>query len=150
MIRSRISRFLLAAVPFLVVGVPAITQTYRPGSIQYLVRDEGGAFLDPAKLDAVIAKKGKEMKPGTTFVKNPDGSITDKVKCLSSRVDLAAKPVTLSELTLKYRGQTMRLVFNVTIQEERRQIDSIPFRAGTFRLEKSKWVEQKPEAAQDK
>src|SRR6185503_8538559 len=96
--------------------------------------------LDPAKLEAIVAAKGEEMKAGVTWLRNPDETITDDVKCLKSRLDIGGRPVALSELTLKYGGKTMRLLFGVRLVEERRVIDSVAFQEGTFKLDKGKWV----------
>jgi hypothetical protein len=118
----------------------ARAQSHRPAVIEYLVRDEAGKLLDPAKLEVVATKKGEEMKPDTALVPGADGK-RETVKCLSSRVDIGGRPVALSELTLKYGGKTMRLLFNVTVVEEHRTIDSLPFREGTFTLKDNKWIE---------
>ena len=121
--------------------VSARAQSHRPAHVIYLVRDEQGAILDPKKLDSVSAPKGQEMKAATTFLKNEDGTTTLDIKCLESKVDVGGRPVSLSEITLKLRGQTMRLIFNVTAREERIFVDSIPFQAGTFKLsDKKKWT----------
>jgi hypothetical protein len=112
-------------------------QCHRPAALHYLVRDEKGALLEPAKLDSISARKGEETKPGKTFVKER-GERIRTVKRLWSRIDLGGKPVRLGELSLKYRGQTMRLIFNVSVVQEGRVIDSPSFRDGTFKLEKGK------------
>jgi len=135
--RILIRMFLI--VPAVILGTKVSAQSHGPCEIIYLVRDEKGELLDPAQLDSIISPKGEEMKAGTAFIKNPDGTATSEVKCLKSRLDLGGRPVSLSEMTLKYRGQLMRLRFNLQLVEEKRVIDSIPFRQGVFQLDKGKW-----------
>ena len=118
-------------------------QSNGPCQIIYLVRDEKGELLDPALLESIAAAKGEEMKPGETFIKNADGTTTENVKCLKSRLDIGGKPLRLSELTLKYHGKTMRLSFQLQIVEERRVIDSVPFQESAFKLENGKWIAAK-------
>ena len=152
----RLRLALWLAATFLVCHVctadlTAVAQSHRPAHVIYLVRDEKGEILDPKKLEAIVAPKGQEMKADTTFLKNADGTTTDDVKCLESKVDVGGRPVSLSEMTLKLRGQTMRLIFNVTAREERILIDSLPFQAGTFKLsDKKKWTKVKDDAPADK
>jgi hypothetical protein len=118
----------------------AWAQSNRPAVIEYVVRDEAGKLLDPARLEAVSTKKGEEMKPGTALLLHADGT-QESVNCLESRIDVGGQPVKLSEMTLKYGGKTMRLVFDVTVVEQKRTIDSLPFRSGTFKLQDNKWIE---------
>ena len=125
----------------------ALAQSHRPALVVYLVRDEKGEIMDPKKLDSVSAPKGQEMKAATTFLERDDGTTTKDVKCLQSKVDAGGRPVIVSEVTLKLRGKTMRLIFNVTALEQRILIDSLPFQDGTFKLsDKRKWTKVMDEA----
>ena len=49
----------------------------------------------------------------------------------------------LTEVELKYKGRTMRMIFNIDIaryQKDRRQaIDSLKFQNGVFQLDLTKW-----------
>jgi hypothetical protein len=135
------SRFFLLSLLLLealFVGA-ALAQSHGPCEIIYLVRSENGEPLDPASLDAIVSPKGEEMKAGIGWIRNPDETITQNVKCLKSRLDIGGRPVTLSEMTLKYAGRTMRLQFNVRLVEERRVIDSIAFQEGSFQLNNGRW-----------
>src|ERR1039457_4068868 len=104
----------LASVLQVIVTSPkdANAQSNYPTSIVYLVRNEKGDLMDPAKLEAISSAKGEEMTPGKTFVKNADGTTSDDVKCLASRLEMGRRPVRLSELTLKFNGKTMHLIFH--------------------------------------
>ena len=139
---SRAGRILIQVMLLssLLLGSEARPQSNGPCQIIYLVRDDKGVLLDPAKLESIAAPKGEEMTAGTTFIKNADGTLTKDVKCLKSRLDIGGKPVALSEMTLKYGGQSMRLVFNLRLVEEKQVIDSLSFQEGTFKLDKGKWV----------
>jgi hypothetical protein len=117
----------------------ALAQSNGPCEIIYLVRNENGEPLDPANLDAIVSPKVEEMKTGIAWIRNSGETITQNVKCLKSRLDIGGRPVTLSEMTLKYAGRTMRLLFNVRLVEETRVIDSIAFQDGTFQLNNGKW-----------
>ena len=130
MSQSHARRIALALVFCADAATPAaaFAQSHAPTSIVYLVRDAKGEIFDPAKLDSVSSPKGEEMKPGKILFFNPDGTVNREVKCLTSRVDHGGRPVLLSELTLNHNGKTMRLIFNTTVREQRKQIDSLPFR----------------------
>ncbi|MCE9531226.1 MAG: hypothetical protein K8T89_08915 [Planctomycetes bacterium] len=135
----------LPVMALIIVAFPtsAHAQTEYPTSIVYLVRDEKGVLLDPAKLEAITTPKGEEMKLSKTFLEKPDGTTNLDVPCLASRLDLGGRPVKLSEMTLKLNGKSMRLIFNATALKERKLIDSLPFQAGTFEWKDGKWVAAK-------
>lgn len=140
---SRTNRWFLQAFLLMLValfGKEVRSQSHGPCEIIYLVRDEKGELLDPAKLDAIESPKGEEMKSGTCSLRNPDGTYNDKVKCIKSRLDIGGRPVALSEMTLKYQGKTMRLVFNLRLIEMKRVVQGLPFQEGAFTLDKEKWV----------
>lgn len=140
----KLTRFVFLVVLVWCATVAAVrAQSDYPTRIVFLVRDAQGNILDPAKLDAVVSPKGEEMKASTTFIEHADGSVTRNVKCLESRLHLGGGPVHLSELTLTYQGKKMRLLFHATAKQERKLIDSIPFREGTYKLSQNKWVEEK-------
>ena len=52
-----------------------------------------------------------------------------------SFTDLAACVMPAREFTLKHAGRTMRLIFNLDVDQRAYVIDSLPFQNGTFQLD---------------
>lgn len=137
-----------------------------PGSsIHYIVRDEKGNILDKKTLESVRREMpehccgeantftagdgrpccgmvnsiflSKDRRP--YYESQPELYRKVKGKSVPTLAFMGACDGTrLDELTLTYRGTTMRLLFDVAVPDgDLMVVDSIPFRAGTYKLLKN-------------
>jgi len=144
---------LLLPTPF--TSTPA--QSCNPASVYYIVRDEKGTVLSredlqtmvdqlPKKIgDATVWSTELSFKPDKQTFYWPESVDFDKgTKVPALGLSNAATcTLHLTEVELKYKGRTMRLIFNIDIaryQKDRRQaIDSPKFQDGVFQLDLTKW-----------
>lgn len=135
----------------------AYAQSCNPASVYYIVRDEKGAILSKAELKTVYDQLPKKISDATVVMSDvsfkpdkksyywPEQVEFDKGTKIPAILFSNAGECTLhlTDAELKYRGHTMRLIFNIDIarfQEDRRQVvDSLRFQDGTFKLDLKKW-----------
>jgi hypothetical protein len=123
----------------------AYGQSCRPAVIAYIVRDGKGNVLNEAQLQSL--RKGLESwwnirrlpfsENGKTLISEYSAE-ADQAKNLLPVLyvaDSAGCEVGLTEVTLKYGGKSMRLLFNVRVFRRAIAIDSLPFEEGTFELQ---------------
>ena len=123
-------------------------QICGPAEIDYIIRDSTGHVINPATLTAAgyVNEKAEYWKrePSiTSFSKTGDGKNLIDVRSLrySGRADCK---LILTDLTLRYRGTTMHLIFDLSLDSyndrelSHRIIDSLPFSEGTFKLQATK------------
>src|SRR6185295_4225597 len=141
----------------LVVYKPAFTQSCNPASVFYIVRDERGKVISTADLASIAAQLPKNIGDATTGANEisfrPDKQTyywhedADFEKGSRMPALLFANAATctmhLGEVTIKYHGKTMRLIFKIDIdrsQDDRQQvIDSVRLQDGTFQLDLKGW-----------
>jgi hypothetical protein len=145
---------LLLLIPF----APAYAQSCNPASVYYIVRDEKGTVLSKEDLQTMVDQLPKKIgdatvwstevsfKPDNQTFYWPESVDFDKgTKVPALGLSNAATcTLHLTEVELKYKGRTMRLIFNIDIaryQKDRRQaIDSLKFQNGVFQLDLSQWT----------
>jgi hypothetical protein len=117
-------------------------QSCRPAELNYIVRDASGNVMSDTMLKEVF----KQMKPPTSGVGEvafaSDGRL---VGCSGKEpavtmadiffVDANTCKMTVGEVALTRGSDTMRLIFDLDIDRRAYTVDSVPFRAGTFRLD---------------
>ena len=132
-------------------------QSCNPASVYYIVRDEKGVVLSKEDLQTMVDQLPKKIGDATVWATEvsfaPDKQAFywpesvefdkgNKVPALGLS-NAATCTLHLTEVELKYKGRTMRLIFNIDIaryQKDRRQaIDSLKFQNGVFRLDLTKW-----------
>ena len=132
-------------------------QSCNPASVYYIVRDEKGAVLSTQELQTIVDQLPKEIGDATVGIlevsfapdkqtfywpESVDFDKGTKVPALGLS-NAATCTLHLTEVELKYKGRTMRVIFNIDIaryQKDRRQaIDSLKFQNGVFRLDLTKW-----------
>ena len=145
---------LLLLIPF----GSTYAQSCNPASVYYIVRDEKGTVLSKEDLEALVNQLPKKIDDATVWStevsfapdkqsfywpESVDFDKGTKVPALGLS-NAATCTLHLTEVELKYKGRTMRLIFNIDIaryQKDRRQaIDSLKFQNGVFRLDLSKWT----------
>ena len=145
---------LLLLLPFASVHA----QSCNPASVYYIVRDEKGTVLSKEDLQAMVEQLPKKIGDATvwstevsfkpdkqTFYwpESVDFDKGTKVPALGLS-NAATCTLHLTEVELKYKGRTMRMIFNIDItryQKDRRQaIDSLKFQNGVFQLDLTKWT----------
>jgi hypothetical protein len=132
-------------------------QSCNPASVFYIVRDEGGKVVSTTDLASISAQLPKTIGDATTGANEisvkPDkrtyywheDADFDKGTKMPALLFANAATCTmhLGEVTIKYHGVTMRLIFNIDIdrsQDDRQQvIDSVKLQDGTFRLDQKGW-----------
>jgi len=148
--RGRLSDFqfilpvlvLLALWPAPLTAHPQICDNAR---INYIIRDRKGKIVDPSTLGSASFVKQVFEGWKRTVEKvplSPTGLFKDAkmVKSLEYRGGNDCE-IRLEEVTLKLGDQTMRLIFNLSLNSYKDWkhswvvIDSPPFTQGTFRLE---------------
>jgi len=126
--------------------------------VYYIVRDEKGKVVSSADLSVIYKTLPEKIGDASTsaeevsfkadkqtyyWPENADWDKGTKVPALLF-ANAATCTMRLGEVTLSYRGLTMRLRFDVDInrtQDDRRQvIDSLRFQDGTFRLDLTGWT----------
>jgi hypothetical protein len=150
---------LLLALFFLTLMVgPIYAQSCNPAAVHYIVRDEKGNVLSEADLKLIAELVPKQIGDATTSVGEtsfapdnvtfywPESIEWDKGTKVPS-LDFSNAGICalrFSEVTLTYHNKKMRLIFDLEIlrfQEDRRPvINSLPFQAGTFRLDLRGWA----------
>jgi hypothetical protein len=149
---------LLLALFFLTLMVgPTYAQSCNPAAVHYIVRDEKGNVLSETDLKSIAELVPKQIGDATTSVGEtsfapdnvtfywPESIEWDKGTKVPS-LDFSNAGICalrFSEITLTYHNKKMRLIFDLEIlrfQEDRRPVvNSIPFQAGTFRLDLRGW-----------
>ena len=147
----------ISIIILLICGSASLSQAQscNPAVVSYLVHDESGKLLSESELKAVQERLPKSIGDADTFLGEislaedgksfyrPESVNFDKGKKMPALEFINAKTCTmhLSEVTLVYHEQRMRLIFNIDIardQSNRRPvIDSLVFQQGTFELDKS-------------
>jgi hypothetical protein len=142
----------------LILSRAATAQSCNPASVYYIVRDDKGSVVSAAELTAIAAQLPKQIGDATTGASEvsfaPDkrtfywpedvdfGKGTKMPALLFSNA--ATCTMHLGDVTLLYRGKTMRLIFDIDInrtQDDRHQvIDSLRLQNGTFRLNLKSWT----------
>jgi hypothetical protein len=132
-------------------------QSCNPASVYYIVRDEKGVVLSKEDLQTMVDQLPKKIGDATVWAtevsfapdkqtfywpESVDFDKGTKVPALGLS-NAATCTLHLTEVELKYKGRTMRLIFNIDIaryQKDRRQtIDSLKFQNGVFLLDLNKW-----------
>jgi hypothetical protein len=117
-------------------------QSCRPAELNYIVRDESGNVMSETMLKRVF----RQMKPPTSGVGSVAFADDGKLVGYSGKepktivpaiffVDAAACKLKIADIVLTRDSETMRLVFDLDIDRRAYTIDSVPFRAGTYRLD---------------
>ena len=133
-------------------------QSCNPASVYYIVRDEKGVVLSKEDLQTMVDQLPKKIGDATVWATEvsfaPDKQTFywpesvefdkgNKVPALGLS-NAATCTLHLTEVELKYKGRTMRVIFNIDIaryQKDRRQaIDSLKFQNGVFLLDLTKWA----------
>ena len=157
---------MLKCLLLLLVFLPAAAhaQSCNPASVYYIVRDEKGAVLNKTELQTVFDQLPKKIDDATVVMAEvsfapdkqtyywPESVEWEKGIKVPALLFSNASTCTLhlTEVLLPYKGQSMRLAFNIDIarrQEDRRQVvDSLGFQNGNFKLDLTKWnhAEDKP------
>ena len=149
------------ALFFLVAFKPSFAQSCNPASVFYIVRDERGKVVSTADLATIAAQLPKTIGDATTganeisvkpdkltyyWHEDADFEKGSKMPALLF-ANAATCTMHLGEVTLKYRGMTMRLIFNIDIdrsQDDRQQvIDSVKLQSGTFHLDLKGWNQER-------
>jgi hypothetical protein len=118
-------------------------QSCRPAELNYIVRDETGKVLSERELKDIF----KQMKEGVTGVGSVSLTEEGTLVGYSGKepketlpviyvVDAAACHIKVGEFTLQIGGHRMRLIFDLELDRRALTIDSLPFQAGTYRLDK--------------
>src|SRR4030095_4399181 len=136
-------------------------QSCNPAAVHYIVRDEKGNVLTEADLKMVANQVPKQIGDATTSVGEtslaPDNNTFywpesvewekgTRIPSLDfSNAGICA--MRFSEVTLMYHNKKMRLIFDIEIlrfQDDRRPVvNSLPFQAGTFRLDMRGWTHER-------
>jgi hypothetical protein len=151
----------------LILGVVAIfststsAQSCNPAVVDYIVRNEKGTILTDAELKVLAEKLPKAIGDANTDVSEvsfaADGqtyywpesveSQTGKKVPALEFANAATCTMHLGQVDLSYQGKEMHLIFDLDIaraQADRRPVvDSLPFQAGTFRLDLAEWSHDK-------
>ena len=147
-------------LPLLLLFIPFAStnaQSCNPASVYYIVRDEKATVLSKEDLQTIVDQLPKKIGDATvwstevsfkpdkqTFYwpESVDFDKGTKVPALGLS-NAATCTLHLTEVELKYKGHTMRLIFNIDIaryQKDRRQaIDSLKFQNGVFQLDLTNW-----------
>ena len=151
-------QILWLALFLLLAFKPSFAQSCNPASVFYIVRDESGKVVSTADLASIAAQLPKTIGDATTGANEisvkPDKLThywhedADFEKGSRMPALLFANAATctmhLGEVTIKYQGKTMRLIFNINIdrtQDDRQQvIDSVRLQDGTFHLDLKGWT----------
>jgi hypothetical protein len=112
------------------------------GSIFYQLRDESGEKMSREQLAKVTVKVIDGIE--SVIEKNLDQQIFYKITYPTGDIKIKIEnPLRVSgscgqlkDLTLQYEGKSMKLIFENNDNWTRFMIDSLPFQAGTFKLEK--------------
>lgn len=140
---------------------PPTYQSCNPAVVDYIIRDEKGVVLSEADVNSIAGLLPKTVDNGTVAptqisfasdkqkyywpedVEWKDGT---KVSALGF-ANAATCTLHLTEVTLTYHNQKMRLIFNIDIarqQDDRRPVvDSLPFHEGTYSLDLKDWTKER-------
>jgi len=147
-------------LPLLFLLVPtkiSLGQSCNPAAVHYIVRDEKGRVLSAAELKTVAELLPKKIDDADTddfevslaadkktfyWQDSTEWEKGTKVPALSF-ANAGTCVLHLGQATLEYHGKKMTLIFNIEIarhQNDRRPVvDSLPFAAGTFKLDLANW-----------
>lgn len=124
----------------------AYGQSCRPAVLQYIVRDEKGKNLSEAALEAVRKQMAQPAGEVSLVSLAGDGKIYSEYSAEAKEAktklpalyyaDAKSCELDVKEVTLQRAGKTMRLIFNLHIYRRAFVIDSLPFRQGTFELDR--------------
>lgn len=132
----------------------AYGQSCRPAVAGYIVRDEKGNVLNEAGLESVRKEINSAWdirrmpfsEDGRTLI----GEYSEEAKRAKNLVptlfvaNASTCDLGLKEVTLKYGGKAMRLIFNIWVYRRAIAIDSLPFEEGTFELDMdNEWPNRK-------
>ena len=128
----------------------AFGQSCRPAVLGIVVHDSNGKTLSAEALQAVKIESPEppsiwsvKLAADGTLV----GSSTKETKTelpALGRSNVATCRLNIGEMTLEYKGNTMRLIFNMEIERRAYYIDSPKFQRGTFELDKTSLPESGP------
>jgi len=123
----------------------AAAQSCRPAELHYFVRDSNGKFLTALQLATVAKAMSAPVPDVTEMALAADGSLvgysakpTRSTRPALSFADAKTCRLKVDEWTLTYRGRTMHLIFDLDYERRAYTFDSIPFRTGAYRLDKSR------------
>jgi hypothetical protein len=155
------TRFLSATfVAFLIVSFAAASaraQSCNPAVVSLIVRDAKGEVLTESDLKLIASTMPKDIGDATIWVGEvsiaddnksfywPESTDWPKGKKLPSLNFSNERTCTmhLTEATLEFKGQKMRLVFNINIEratkDRRPVIDAPKFQNGNFQLDLTNW-----------
>jgi hypothetical protein len=132
-------------------------QYCNPAVVSLIVRDSKGEVLTEADLKSIAAALPKEIGDATVWVGDvsfaadnetfywPESGEADKGRKVPALMfsNVATCTMKLSEATLEYKGEKMRLVFNIEIsratQDRRPAIDAPKFQNAAFQLDLTTW-----------
>jgi hypothetical protein len=162
-LRAETAAVLFIALLVLMTVAPdnlAHAQYCNPAMVSYLVRDENGGVLTEAALKSIREQLPESVgaarvligqtslaEDGRTFHWTESADWTKGLKVPSLNfINNETCAMRFGEVTLTYRSQKMRLIFNLEItrtQPDRRPVvDSLPFQEGTFALDLKGWSHQ--------
>ncbi len=154
---NKIGWSLLVLVIGLTTPSAGYAQACNPAVINYIVRDEIGQIVSTEELEMLAEQLPKQIGDATTSVSETSFAPDKRTFYWPESIEWQSgtKLPTLqfsnegicamrfSEVTLKRKNKTMRLIFDMEIlrfqADRRRVIDSLPFQNGTFRLDLSNW-----------
>lgn len=119
-------------------------QSCRPAELHYFVRDMNGKLLTEARLQTIAKTMTPPVPDVTALAIAADGSLvgysakpTRSTRPALSFADAKSCHLKVAEWTLVYRGRTMHLIFDLDFERRAYTFDSLPFRSGTYRLDKN-------------
>ena len=122
----------------------AAAQSCRPAELHYFVRDANGKFLSQAQLQTVAKGMSAPVPDVTESAIAADGTLVGysvkparSTRPALSFADAKTCQLKIGDWTLTYRGRTMKLLFGLDYERRAYTFDSLPFRSGTYRLDKS-------------
>jgi hypothetical protein len=130
-------RLLIPATLAVLAAAPVRAQSCWPVGVLLAVRDAEGHRIDPARLDSVTTD---DASPAVRRVSAAYAPAVPGDSLTLLQWSIAGCQMKLGTVTLRLGGRSMRLVFDMMIDSERRRRASVflfeapPFREGTFRL----------------
>ncbi|HEY6122206.1 MAG TPA: hypothetical protein VIV66_19770 [Pyrinomonadaceae bacterium] len=152
---------LLLFLTILTIARPGFGQSCNPVAVSYIVRDETGKVLTTDELKSVAEQLPRQIGDATTSVSEISFAPDNKSYYWSESTEWpngtkvpsllfsneAVCAMHFSEITLRYKARTMRLIFDLDLpryQPDRRPVvDSLPLQTGTFRLDLKGWAHEK-------
>jgi hypothetical protein len=154
---------MLLALAMVAPGKPTHAQSCNPAVVSYLARDPNGQVLSVEEMKAMAASLPKSIGEAQPYASEvsfkadgksyywPEDADWPQGRKLAALefANAAACAMRLSEVTLEYQQQRMRLIFNLDItrtQPDRRLvIDALPFQPGVFKLDMRGWTHSENE-----